>query len=516
MLMRKRGAGQVAVILLAAVIAVPACRSAEGEGKIRPSALAGTWYPGEKSKLRKTVENFCASAKDAKLDGRLFALIAPHAGYRWSGNVASHAYRQVKRGVHNCVILLGPSHSSGFRGFSIMDVDAYRTPLGDVPLDREICKELRGHRLHVKDDSLHWREHSLEIHLPFLQCTVGSFNFVPIIVGRLVAGDCDAIGAAIRPHLTPETLVVVSSDFTHYGPRFYYVPFRRNLAKNIRDLDMGAVDLIVKKDYGGYTAYMEKTRATICGRNPIAILLRLLPPQAKGKLLKYDTSGRMTRDFSNSVSYVSVAFTVGKQAKAGEGMGRLTQSEQGILLEIARATLDAYVKSHVVPGGLDKRHKLTPRLKAKSGCFVTLKKNGRLRGCIGRIGYPEIADRLPLLYACIKMMTVQSAAADRRFKPVRHDELDQIQIEISVLSIAKEVSGPDKFQVGEHGIIIRKGRSSAVFLPQVATAQGWNREQTLGYLCRKAGLPANAWKEPAMKFFTFTAQVFGESLLQKH
>jgi len=508
----RKGAG---VAALAVVFALSVCCDAAQEKRVRASALAGSWYPAERGRLRDAIDNFCGEAPDAKLKGRLVALIAPHAGYTWSGRVAGYAYRQVKRDAVKRVILLGPSHYAGFRGFSIASADVWRTPLGEVAVDGAVCEKLRAHRLHVANDAWQKPEHSLEIELPFLQRTAGDFTLVPILVGQLRAGDAEAIAAAIKPFVTKDTLIVVSSDFTHYGPRFQYVPFEKNPAENIRKLDMGAVELILKKDFDGYMAYLKDTQVTICGRYAIAIMLKLLPEDAHGKLLKYDTSGRMSGDYGNSVSYVAAVFTTGDKGMPAERTARLTEKEEKILLRIARTTLNTTIKSARVPKGFEKLYEMTPALKAKSGVFVTLKKNGRLRGCIGRIGYPEVAEKLPPLYECVRLMTVQSAQHDPRFPAVEANELEDIRIEISVLTIAQEVAGPKDFKVGRDGIIIRKGFRGAVFLPQVAPEQGWDRATTLSHLCVKAGLPADEWKKPGMRFFTFRAQVFDESLIRK-
>lgn len=296
------------------------------------------------------------------------------------------------------------------------------------------------------------------------------------------------------------------------------MPFVDDLENRIRKLDMGAVECLLRKDGRAYAKYMETTRATICGRNALAILMTLLPEASRGALLNYDTSGRMTGDFSNSVSYVSAAFTLPVDAEnplMNANDAGLSPDEQKTLLRIARDTLNACARNQPLPDPEGGGTALTPKLKAKAGAFVTLKRRGQLRGCIGRIGYPELADDLPSLCKTIALMAVQSALHDHRFMPVKPDELDEIDIEISVLTIAHEVGGYEDFEVGRHGIIIRRGRRSAVFLPQVAPEQGWDRAETLNHLCGKAGLPENAWREPDMKFFVFTAQVFDESLLDE-
>ena len=491
---------------------------------VRPPAVAGQFYPGDAKALRATVEACLADAPAAEFKGRLMALIAPHAGYEFSGKVAGWSFKQLRKGQFQRVIVLGPSHYGGFRGFSIMDAGAFATPLGDVPLDRPVCVKLSAHELHARADDAQAREHSIEAELPFLQVALGEFQLVPIMVGYLAPGDAEKIAAALREYLTPSTLLVVSSDFTHYGRSYGYVPFTEDIEQNLRKLDMGAVDLIVGKDYEGYVKYMRNPAPTICGRFPIEVLLKLLPAEAEGRLLKYDTSGRITGDWSLSVSYVSAIFTVpadwkpaqaGKPAAAAPAEEKaLTAAEQKTLLKIARDTLEAFVRTGRAPEISPEKYALTPALQAECGAFVTLnKKNEGLRGCIGNIGYaePPLRRGLMPLYRTVAQMAVEASSEDPRFTPVRAGELKDIELEISVLSLARQVRGPEDFQVGRDGIIIRKEGGGAVFLPQVAPEQHWTREQTLDNLCLKAGWPPHEWKKPGMAFYTFTAQVFAET-----
>ena len=250
----------------------PAC-SAEtrpGPKRVRPAALAGTWYPGRKDALRQGVRQFVSNAEMAPMEGGVIALVAPHAGYRWSGPVAGWAYRQLADEKFARVIVLAPSHRGSFRGFSIMDVDAYATPLGEVPLDGEVCDKLRKHSLHVEAEHLHEAEHAIEIHLPFLQVSLGEFRLVPVLVGALKDGDAEKIAAALNAYVSERTLIVVSSDFTHYGWNHGYVPFTEDVAENLRKLDMAAVELILMKDFDGFNTFVSRTGATICGRHSIA------------------------------------------------------------------------------------------------------------------------------------------------------------------------------------------------------------------------------------------------------
>jgi hypothetical protein len=490
-------------------------------------AVAGRFYPGEAKALRATVDASLAEAPAAEFKGRLLALIAPHAGYEYSGKVAGCSFKQVRPGQFQRVIVLGPSHYGAFRGFSILDVGAYATPQGDVPLDRPVCMKLAAHELHVTADDCQMREHSVEVELPFLQSALGPFRLVPILVGYLAPGDAEKIAAALREYLTPSTLLVVSSDFTHYGQSYGYVPFTKDVEQNLHKLDFGALDLILAKDYDGYVRYMRNPAPTICGQFPIEVLLKLLPAEAEGRLLKYDTSGRITGDFSLSVSYVSGMFTVPADWKPAAAAApppappaapaerkALTAEEKKTLLRIARDTLEAFVRTGRPPENAPDPRSLTPALQAECGAFVTLNmKSGELRGCIGNIGYaePPLRHGLMPLYKTVSQMAIAACSEDPRFQPVRPGELKDIVLEISVLSLARQVRGPEDFEVGKHGIIIRKEGGGAVFLPQVAPEQHWDREQTLDNLCVKAGWSPDEWRKPGMAFYTFTAQVFAES-----
>jgi len=484
---------------------------AKAPESIRASAIAGSWYPDDEKELRGLITKYLDRAEEAPLDGHLFALIAPHAGYRFSGQVAAWSFRQVAGKNYNRVIVLAPSHQAGFRGFSIMDVDAYSTPLGVVLLDESACIQLAAHELHVRDDAVHVREHAIEIELPFLQQVLpDGFHLLPVLVGQLEEHDAEKIASALKPYLSEQTLVVISSDFTHYGPNYQYVPFTTDVSANIEKLDMAALKPALAGDYDQYVACLREKQPTICGRNALAILLKMLPPGSQGRLLKYDTSGRMMSDFRNSVSYVSAAFSVPEGALPSVEEGMLTVAEQQTLLRLARETIETRLRTGDMPEDVEARHAITPALKEKAGAFVTLKIGDTLRGCIGRIGYPDEAGSLLPIYRTIMLMSVQSALRDPRFRPVQAEELDSISIEISVLTIAREVGGSEDFIPGRHGIIISQGGRSAVFLPQVAPEQGWGRDETLRHLCLKAGLPEDAWKEEGMKFFIFTAQVFSE------
>lgn len=493
--------------------------------------VAGRFYPGNEIALKDQINTFLKNVPKQTLKGRPVALISPHAGYQYSGQVAAYGYNAIKDCGFNRVIILAFKHfmAKRFRGASILTVENFKTPLGLIPVDLEACNQLLNYpasssqkpaqkslKLFGTFEDAYQEEHSLETQLPFLQMTLGAFKIVPIMVGILIEDDFEKVANAIRPLLDDKTIVVVSSDFTHYGEGYSYVPFKKDIENNIRNLDYGAIDRILSRDFDGIRNYRRETGINACGMMPIQLLLKLLPDNVSGEILKYDTSGHQSNNFSYSVSYASILFTKPDETKAGflapkkETLATdqllLTSNEKTLLLSLARNTLETYTRTGNPPK-LDQANKqLTLKLKEKYGVFVTLKKHGELRGCIG-----HILPRAPLFQGVIEN-TINSSSRDERFNPVDTNEVSDITIEISVLSVPKRIPESDNFVVGKEGILIRKGPYSAVFLPQVAVEQGWDRAETLCHLCQKAGLSRDAWKEDDMEFYVFTADVFHEGV----
>jgi AmmeMemoRadiSam system protein B len=282
-------------------------------GVIGP-AVAGRWYAASEAQLEREVEGLFARAtprRDAPpAPPSLSAVIAPHAGFQFSGAVAASAFRALRDRPIERVLLLGPSHYERFDGCALPDAAAYRTPLGDVPIDRDATARL-GRAPGFRVDSRPFApEHSLEAELPFLQRALPrGFHVVPVLVGGgASAASLAGAAAALAALVGPGTLTVVSSDFTHYGERFGYVPFTGHVEPRVRELDMRAVEHIVALDRAGFENYATRTGITICGRAAIEILLRLLPAGTRGQLADYDTSGRQTGDWDHTVSYASLLF----------------------------------------------------------------------------------------------------------------------------------------------------------------------------------------------------------------
>ena len=479
------------------------------QGAVRPAALAGSWYPGDAAALRASVNAMLAAAP-AYEGGRPLALVSPHAGHRFSGATAAHGYRAIQGQRYQRVYLIGPSHHASFPGISIPSYAEYETPLGRVPVDRAAADALLAAAPFVSRDEVHRREHCIEIQLPFLQQVLEpGFAIVPMLVGTMEVETVQEAAARLRAIIGPEDLLIASSDFTHFGPSYGYQPFAEDVPTRLAELADDAWSAIEQRDLDAFYEHQQRTGDTICGFRPVAVLLAALPAEAKARRLAFDTSGRVSGDYENSVSYLSVAFSdarwSGKPPPApagcvGQSAVVLTAGSQRVAHDIARRALEGWVREGERFDARTEGLAVAGELSFERGVFVTLKKHGKLRGCIG-----NLVPRGPL-YETIAGRAID-ASRDSRFEPVAIEELGDIEIEISVLTLPLAVPGPEAIVLGRDGVTLRKGGRSATFLPQVPPEQGWNVEQTLEHLSLKAGLGEGAWRSGA-SFETYQAQVF--------
>lgn len=475
--------------------------------KVIQSPVAGSWYSGDPETLRREIRDLLDRADLSDLAGYrgpVLGLISPHAGYRYSGGVAAHGYRLLEGRTVRRVVVMGPSHHVPFRGLAIPDATHWSTPLGEVPLDREALARFRQARglFAVREDAF-LREHSVDMQIPFLQVVAPGATLVPIVVGRVGPAEAREAAAVIREIVDEGTVVVASSDFTHYGPNYGYVPFRDQVPDRLGELALAAAKPLARMDLDGFQAHLQSTGDTICGAGPILVLLATLPARTRVVPLRFDTSGRMTRDFTNSVSYFSIAFIPETGPVAFENMDLLDEATQGWLLALARETLRRHLAGKPLPDPVREGQEVPSKARETYGVFVTLKKHGDLRGCIG-----SIVGTDPLYQGVIRN-TVNAASHDPRFTPMTSAEEPEVDIEVSVLTPLKEVPSFQDIRLGRDGIVIEKGGRRAVFLPQVAPEQGWDLPATLTHLSMKAGLSPDAWKSGA-RFQTFQAHVFHE------
>ncbi len=471
---------------------------------MRPTAVAGAFYPGDPGRLRALIAGFLDEAEPRALEGRIVAAMVPHAGYVYSGPVAAYSYSALRDKPIHTAILIGNSHRTYFSGAALSPDASWDSPLGAVGVDRDVNAELlAASSVFTESRGAHAEEHSLEVQVPFVQTVLPEAKIVPILLADVSEEDLEQIAEALAPLLRrPDVVLIASSDMTHYPTYAAAQKSDHAMLEAILTLDPARIRQRDRELLGEGTPELH---CTLCGID--AVIATILAGRRAGvteaKVLKYLNSGDTAGDKGRCVGYGAVAFLApadaGESAEADELP--LTEAEKRRLLTVARQTLEARF-------GLAEKPSLDPgdsqTLAQKTACFVTLKLKGRLRGCIG-----ELEPRQPLIEA-VAGRALAAAESDPRFMPVTANELDSIAIEISAMSPLRRVNSPEEIVVGKHGVVVKQGFHSGVFLPQVAPEQGWDRDTMLSILCtEKAGLPADAWKKGA-ELWVFTAKVFSE------
>ncbi len=464
------------------------------------------WYSANANELKKRIETLYQKAEVESIDN-VIALILPHAGYQYSGQTAVCGLKTTGK-KYKRIVIIGPSHSLPMEEIlSVPRVTHYQTPLGQVPLDVEFINELLKYPMFQNVPQAHKYEHSVQIEVPLLQYNREDFKIVPIVAGGCSLETVTKAGAILRSLVDSETLVIASSDFVHYGPIYGYVPFSENIPEQIKKLDMGAYEYIAHLDGKGFLSYKHKTGALICGYIPITILLSMFDEDVKADLVRYATSGELMGDFTNSVSYLSVAFSGAwanqPQAEPQANNPELTEEDKEQLLILARKTIVYALQNHRFPQESELGVTISDAMRCPRAAFVTLKKDSQLRGCIG-----DVFPQRPL-YKSVILNTINACFNDRRFPQVTEEECEDITIEISALTVPEPISSSDEIRIGIDGIVLSKDGNSALFLPQVAPEQGWDVDRTLTQLSLKAQLPPDAWRQGA-SFMVFQAIVFGE------
>ena len=471
------------------------------------STIAGAWYPGTERDIRKVAEEWERGGGAVEKGDAPNVLILPHAGWAYSGAVAWAAVRRVRGAAFTRVVVLAPSHRAWIENRLVApESDAVSTPLGTIKIDREWLDRLSLLAPVARADRVHRGEHAAQIEFPLLQLALDNgFTVVPLVMGSFGADQMGMCARALLRLMDDKTLLVVSSDFTHYGDDFSYAPYGtkggEDVRKRVASVDDEACAFIAKGDADGFAAFVRRTGATICGHVPIELALRAAPKGTVLARLKYATSGDAERDFRRFVCYVAAC---GHAEWKGETGAVLSAADRAYLLRVARESLERAVRGDRTRGG--KATADAPAAtRAKMGAFVTLndRLTGALRGCIG-----EILPSRPLVDA-VAARAVDSALHDPRFMPVSERELANLRVEVSALTPPKRVASWRDIVLGRDGMTLEKGGCFAVFLPQVAPEQGWDLPTTLSYLSKKAGLDADAWREGAT-FETFQAEVFHE------
>jgi hypothetical protein len=474
--------------------------AANSQEIIKKPNVSGQFYSSSPKELSEELDFFFSQAAIALVEQRVEIIISPHAGYVYSGPIAAYGYKAASKSKYSTIVVIAPSHYVNFPNVSIWPEGSFETPLGSISVDADFAKKLTAQNKEFSFvRAAFTKEHSLEVQLPFLQKTFKDFKIVPIIIGDASFEACQDLAQGLKKVIgdRDDVLIVISTDMSHY-----------HSAKVARGMDQQAIDLVRNLEAKELWQKCSSGKVELCGFMPVTTALLYAKEKGLGaQILKYGDSGDASGDKESVVGYFSAIFFKsdknGKQEEAKQ-IGNaipLSLEQKKRLLEIARKTIFEYVKNGKV---LDFKE-VDPRLLKEEGAFVTLHEHGQLRGCIG-----NIIGQGPL-FLTVRDMAIASSTEDPRFQPVSKDELDKLEIEISVLSKPWKVKNPNEIELGVHGVIVSKGLRRGLFLPQVATEQGWSREQLLSYLCaEKAGLPADAWKDPSVIIEVFTAQVFSE------
>jgi len=477
------------------------CQSQENKNDRKP-AVAGSFYPGKHEELIAILKQLFANAVPNKEIRNIIAVISPHAGYVFSGEVSASAFNQIDSAKeYENIFMLGSSHYIAFEGASIYSQGNFMTPLGTVKVNTELADQLiKNNNIFSNRTDAHAREHSLEVQLPFLQYRLKKdFKIVPIILGTQSPQTCWRIAEALRPYLNTKNLFVISTDFSHY-PSY----------ADAKNIDKATADAILTNSpenlIRSMASYEQKGFANLatclCGWTSVLTLLYMTEDNTDFTFthVQYKNSGDTEYGEKNRVvGYNAIAVSLKEKKELSEF--KLTNKDKIDLLAIARSTIENYVKNNTKPE-IDEKN-LSSTLKKNCGAFVTLNKNGNLRGCIGRF------DASEPLYKVVQEMAIASSTQDSRFLPVNSNEIPELKIEISVLTPMRRISSVDEIELGKHGIYIRKGSRSGTFLPQVATETGWTKEEFLGHCAQeKAGIGWNGWKDAEL--YIYEALVFSE------
>ena len=464
----------------------------------REPAVAGSFYESNPESLKRELEQFFSifSKQDIHQDVR--ALMAPHAGYVFSGKVAAAAYASIDpETVYNRIFLIGSSHHTGFKGASIYNKGHYLTPLGQVEVDLDLAHHLIGEcACFSYVENAHTREHSLEVQLPFLQYHLKHpFKIIPVVIGSQTPSMSKEIAQALMPYFTEGNLFVISTDLSHYPSYQDAVEADQNVLDAMLTNSPEALLAALKENE---EKHVPNLLTSMCGW-PSALTLLNMTSTMEGmsyqKTMYQNSGDTYYGDKQRVVGYGSLIVTQKKKSL-------LSNKNKTALLNLARQTIVHYLETGTTLSPDTSQY--IEILAEPLGAFVSLHDaNGTLRGCIGRF-QPDQS-----LFIVVRDMAISAAFQDYRFKPVTAEEIPTLDIEISVLTPLEKIESIDNIELGKHGIYMVKEGRSGTFLPQVATSTGWSITEFLGYCARdKARIGWDGWKEATL--YTFEAIVFSE------
>lgn len=482
----------MALILSFIVVVTPASADV-----LKTANVAGQFYPGDAKELALMVDGFLNQAKDAKTYRQSRLIIAPHAGYVYSGPIAGYAYQAIAQQHPKTVIIIAPSHYASFQGAALWPQGEFQTPLGNVPVDEKVSKVLQESTPGIIElPTVFDREHALEVQLPFVQRVLGDkVKIVPVLMGQPDIKFSEQLAMSLNKIMNErqDVIVIISTDMSHYHPY-----------DDANAMDANTLDMIRRGDLEGFWNGHLSGQVEMCGFVGVMTGMMLAKLQGLGdvEVFKYANSGD-TAPASKAkgvVGYQAIGFyPVITQDRLNSS---LTDVQHRELLRIARTSIETYIRT----GEKTPLQVTDARLNQVQGAFVTIQKDGQLRGCIG-----HVIGQYPLAQT-VQEVAIAAATEDPRFNRLSVDELAEIKLEVSVLSVPTLINDTDEIILGTHGVILSDGKShQGVFLPQVATETGWDKEQFLNELCQqKAGLTPECWKNPLIKLYTFTADITHE------
>ncbi len=487
------------VQIAAMLVIVPVQQAcAVHQQEVRQAGVAGSFYPADPVALSAMIDDMLAHVPAQTIAGPIVAAVAPHAGYPFSGPVAAYTYAALKGQKYSRVVVIAPSHYEAFDFTSVYEGDAYATPLGTIPVDKEFALQLTkmnsSIRLSTKghDPTPAGAEHAIEVELPWLQRVLGSFELVPIVMGDQSYESSRALGVALAKTIHGgDTLVLASSDLSHYHPY-----------DDAEKIDHKTLHALEAWDYLSMSRNFETRTWEACGGAPIVAAMiaaeRMGANQAV--VLRYANSGDTSGDHSRVVGYSADLFVKVQHGAAEQEPFSLSPQEKSDLLALARKSVERAVeqKESYSPDAVSDE-----RLNEERGAFVTITKSGALRGCIG------YTSAVKPLYLTVRDTATLAALRDPRFQPVSAAELPQLEYEVSVLSPLRRALDTRDIKVGEDGLLMKNGGYEGLLLPQVPVEQKWDRQTFLEETCVKAGMPRECWKDENTDIFKFTAVVFG-------
>ena len=494
-------------IIIGTVILV--IMSGQGIAEAKRSDLAGSWYSSSEEDLRREINNYLEMSYVDSPGGEVIGVLAPHAGIRFSGIISAYAYKLIQKKNPRTVVLVGFTHRKHYPGkVSVFTDDSFVTPLGEAIIDRRLTDRFLKYSPELEGISDAFSsENSIELQIPFIQVAAPDAKLVILAITDQTLENCrflaDILAATLRDE--KECVIIASSDMSHYLPY-----------EEANEKDSRTIELMKKMDPEElYKTSRRNNHDLCCGYGAIYAVMSASKKLGADtvKILKYANSGNTSGTRDSVVGYLSAAFirsskevsVVKERSPVKEtlmgGKNMLDADQKKELLRIARDT----IRQKLENGTRLEVATEDEYLQKEMGVFVTLHKNGRLRGCMG-----SMVAREPL-YLAVRNMAIASASQDYRFPTMSKEEIDEIDIEISALTPMRKISDSAEIELGKHGVMVIQGENTGVYLPQVATETGWTKEEFMDSLCtQKARIPHDAWKTGQCDIFVFTAEVFGE------